>query len=69
MKLFNVKHRVQGYRLDAEPALNMAGSLRYRWIKHPCFNAHSLGRKRTLYALLAYKIHFLIITYNVENDE
>ena len=39
MKLFNIKHRVQGYSLDAETALNMAGSLRYRWMKHSCFNA------------------------------
>ena len=68
MKLFNIKHRVQGYRLDAETALNMAGSLRYRWMKHSCFNPHSFGRKRTLYALLAHKIHLLIIKYNVEND-
>ena len=38
MKLFNIKHRVQGYMLDADTALNMVGSLQYCWMKHPCFN-------------------------------
>ena len=59
---------MHGYIFGSVTVLYMAGSLRYRWIKHPCFNAHSLGRKRTLYALLAYKIHLLTINHNVEND-
>ena len=53
MKLFNIKHRVQGYRLDAETALNMAGSLRYRWMKHSCFNA-------LLCSVSAHYTHFSI---------
>merc|ERR1712015_332341 len=38
---------------------SMAGSLRYRRIKHPCFYAHSEQCKRTLYSLIPYKIHSL----------
>ena len=41
MKLFNIKHIVHGYIWNAGTVLNMAGSLRYRLIKHPCYNVKS----------------------------
>ena len=45
---------------------SMAGSLRYRRIKHPCFYAHSEQCKRTLYSLIPYKIHLLTVHNSVE---
>ena len=60
MKLFNIKHRVKGYRLDEETALNIAGSLRYRWMKKSCFNA-------LLCSVSAHYTHFSIIYILVSN--
>ena len=50
----------------AGTVLNKAGSLRYRWIKNPCFNANSLQCKRTLVALYQCIIYLLKIQYSVE---
>ena len=50
MKLLYIEHRVYGYILVARRVLYMAGSLRYRGIKHPWFNAHSVQCKNTPYA-------------------
>ena len=59
LKLFYIEHRVHGYFLGACKVLYIAGSLRYLRIKHPCFNAHSVQCKRTLYALFPCEIHWL----------
>ena len=59
LKLFYIEHTVHGYFLGIGTELYIAGSLRYYWIKHPSFNAHSMQFKRTLYALFPSKINFL----------
>ena len=62
-----LKILLNGYILDVGTVLYMAGSLWFRRIKQSCFNAQSLQRKRTLYALFPCKIMFLIVEYSVDN--
>ena len=47
---FNIEHRVYGYILVVLRVLYMAGSLRYRGIKHPWFDAHFVQCKNIPYS-------------------
>ena len=62
-----VEHGVYGYILVARRVLYMAGSLRYRGIKHPWFNAHSLQCKNTPYAHCTHFSHvkYTCLQYNI----
>jgi len=60
LKLLYVEHGVYGYILVAFIVLYMAGSLRYRWIKHPLFNARSVQWRNTPYA---HCTHFSLVIY------
>ena len=42
LKHLYIEHRVYGYILAASRGFYMAGSLRYRRIRHQCINAHSV---------------------------
>ena len=55
-----VEHEVYGYILVARRVLYMAGSLRYRGIKHPWFKAHSVQCKNTPNA---HCMHFSHVKY------
>ena len=60
LKLINIERWVYGYIFIAHRVLYMAGSLRYRRIKQPWFNAYSVQCKYTPYA---HCIHFSIVKY------
>ena len=60
LKLSYIEHRVYGYILVARRVLYMAGSLRYRRIKHSWFNAHSVQCKNTPYA---HCMPFFLVKY------
>ena len=55
-------------RVVARRVLYMAGLLRYRWIKHPLFNAHSVQLKNTPYAHCMHFSHvkYACLQYNVD---
>merc|ERR1711946_74851 len=67
MKLLYIEQGVYGYILVARRVLYMAGSLRYRWLKHPLFNAHSLQCRNTPYAHCTHFSHvkYVVLQYNV----
>ena len=66
LKVMNIEHRVHGYILGEGTVLNMAGSLRYRWIKQLSYNSHFVQCMRTFYTVYLCNLQWLIRQYRVE---